>query len=75
MFRHYSLSAKISKLSLKNCQLLSKRNMSDKSTLFFRQLFEKESSTYTYILGDLVTKEAVLIDSVLETVERFAIVL
>ena len=36
----------------------------------FRQLFEKESSTYSYLLGDKVSKEAVLIDPVLETVER-----
>jgi glyoxylase-like metal-dependent hydrolase (beta-lactamase superfamily II)/rhodanese-related sulfurtransferase len=34
------------------------------------QLFEKESSTYTYILFDTETKEAAIIDSVLETMER-----
>ena len=38
--------------------------------LIFRQLFEKVSSTYTYILGDARTKEAAIIDPVLETVER-----
>lgn len=38
--------------------------------LIFRQLFEKESSTYTYLLADPDTKEAVLIDPVLETVDR-----
>mmetsp|Transcript_23588 Transcript_23588/g.74071 ORF Transcript_23588/g.74071 Transcript_23588/m.74071 type:complete len:262 (-) Transcript_23588:1489-2274(-) len=38
--------------------------------LVFRQLFEKESSTYTYLLGCPETSEAVLIDPVLETVER-----
>ncbi|XP_034030036.1 persulfide dioxygenase ETHE1, mitochondrial [Thalassophryne amazonica] len=38
--------------------------------LFFRQLFETESSTYTYLLADTETKEAVLIDPVLETIER-----
>lgn len=36
----------------------------------FRQLFESESSTYTYLLADTETKEAVLIDPVLETVDR-----
>ncbi|XP_073703361.1 persulfide dioxygenase ETHE1, mitochondrial isoform X1 [Garra rufa] len=36
----------------------------------FRQLFESESSTYTYLLADTDTKEAVLIDPVLETVDR-----
>ena len=36
----------------------------------FHQLFEHESSTYTYLLGDRNTGEAVLIDPVLETVDR-----
>lgn len=34
------------------------------------QLFESESSTYTYLLADLETKEAVVIDPVLETIDR-----
>ncbi|XP_051920422.1 persulfide dioxygenase ETHE1, mitochondrial isoform X1 [Hippocampus zosterae] len=38
--------------------------------LLFRQLFESESSTYTYLLADAVTKDAVLIDPVLETIDR-----
>uniref|UniRef100_A0A8C6S4H9 Persulfide dioxygenase ETHE1, mitochondrial n=1 Tax=Neogobius melanostomus TaxID=47308 RepID=A0A8C6S4H9_9GOBI len=38
--------------------------------LFFRQLFERESCTYTYLLADTETKEAVLIDPVLETLNR-----
>ena len=38
--------------------------------LIFRQLFEKESSTFTYLLADPVTKEALLIDPVIETVDR-----
>lgn len=38
--------------------------------LIFQQLFEVQSSTYTYLLGDAVSKEAVLIDTVIETVER-----
>ena len=32
--------------------------------MIFRQLFEQESSTYTYMLGDETSREAVLIDSV-----------
>ena len=40
------------------------------SNLIFRTFFEKESSTYTYLLGDSSTKDCVLIDPVLETVER-----
>ncbi|KAH8875912.1 Persulfide dioxygenase ETHE1 isoform 3 [Schistosoma japonicum] len=38
--------------------------------LIFRQLFEKVSSTYTYLLADARTKDAIIIDPVLETVER-----
>ncbi|AFZ13257.1 Hydroxyacylglutathione hydrolase [Crinalium epipsammum PCC 9333] len=38
--------------------------------MLFRQLFDKESSTYTYLLADLTLKEAILIDPVLEKVER-----
>lgn len=36
----------------------------------FRQLYEAESSTFTYLLGDIPSGEAVLIDPVLETLER-----
>jgi len=39
-------------------------------TLLFRQFFDPESSTYTYLIGDRQTKEAVLVDAVLEQVER-----
>ncbi len=39
-------------------------------SIIFRQLFESESSTYTYILADARTKEAILIDSVQETMDR-----
>jgi sulfur dioxygenase len=38
--------------------------------LIFRQLFESESSTYTYILADPITKEAVIIDPVDTTAQR-----
>lgn len=38
--------------------------------LVFEQLFDAESSTYTYLLGDDVTKEAALVDPVIEEVER-----
>lgn len=36
----------------------------------FFQLFEHESSTYTYLLIDKKTREAVIIDPVIETVDR-----
>lgn len=38
--------------------------------IIFHQLFEKETSSYTYLLGDPKTKEAVLIDPVIEMTER-----
>ena len=38
--------------------------------MIFRQLFEPWSSTYTYLIGCDQTGQAVLIDPVLETVER-----
>jgi sulfur dioxygenase len=41
-----------------------------KQDLIFHQLFEKETSTYTYLLGDPETKEAVLIDPVVEMADR-----
>jgi sulfur dioxygenase len=38
--------------------------------MLFRQLFDAESSTYTYLLADRQTQAAILIDPVLEQVER-----
>ena len=38
--------------------------------MIFRQLMDRETSTYTYLLADERTKEAVLIDSVREQYER-----
>ena len=38
--------------------------------LVFRQLFDPASSTYTYLLGDSVGKDALLIDPVFEQVRR-----
>ncbi|MDJ0795886.1 MAG: MBL fold metallo-hydrolase [Calothrix sp. MO_167.B12] len=38
--------------------------------MLFRQLFDAESSTYTYLIADRQTKEAILVDPVLEKVER-----
>ncbi|XP_020233620.1 persulfide dioxygenase ETHE1 homolog, mitochondrial [Cajanus cajan] len=47
-------------------------SFSTSSTLLFRQLFEKESSTYTYLLADAShpQKPALLIDPVDRTVDR-----
>lgn len=38
--------------------------------LIFRQMFDATSSTYTYLLGDAATHEAVLIDPVFEQARR-----
>ena len=38
--------------------------------LIFRQLFDPQSSTYTYLLGDARAKQAVLIDTVFEQAAR-----
>lgn len=38
--------------------------------MLFRQLFDAETSTYTYLIADLNAKEAILVDPVLEQVER-----
>ena len=38
--------------------------------MIFRQLFDPQSSTYTYLLGDPQTREAVLIDPVFEQANR-----
>ena len=35
-----------------------------------RQLFEPDSSTYTYLLACPQTRQAVLLDPVIETIER-----
>lgn len=40
------------------------------STLFFRQFFDPESSTYTYLIADFCTKDAALVDTVLEQNQR-----
>jgi glyoxylase-like metal-dependent hydrolase (beta-lactamase superfamily II)/rhodanese-related sulfurtransferase len=40
--------------------------------LIFRQLYDSQSSTYTYLLADADSKEAVLIDPVFEQVRRDA---
>jgi glyoxylase-like metal-dependent hydrolase (beta-lactamase superfamily II) len=39
--------------------------------MIFRQLFEKKSSTYTYLLADETTLDAILIDPVLDDIEQY----
>jgi glyoxylase-like metal-dependent hydrolase (beta-lactamase superfamily II) len=38
--------------------------------MLFRQLFDPETSTYTYLIADSETKQAALVDPVLEQIER-----
>ncbi|MBD2364028.1 MBL fold metallo-hydrolase [Anabaena minutissima FACHB-250] len=38
--------------------------------MFFRQLFDPETSTYTYLIADETSNTAILVDPVLEKVER-----
>jgi sulfur dioxygenase len=38
--------------------------------MIFRQLFDNQTSTYTYLLADSTTREAILIDTVFEQHER-----
>merc|ERR1712183_664620 len=57
-----------SPLYLANIKLMSSMS----SNYMFRQLFDRESCTYTYLLADTLTKEAVLIDPVIELSERDA---
>src|SRR2546421_6281251 len=40
--------------------------------MIFRQLFDPQSSTYTYLLADPASREAVLIDPVFEQARRDA---
>ena len=39
--------------------------------MLFRQLFDKTSSTYTYLIASAKGREALIIDPVLENVERY----
>ncbi|KDR08896.1 persulfide dioxygenase ETHE1, mitochondrial [Zootermopsis nevadensis] len=52
-----------------HCMMLPE-SVSQSPDFFFRQLLDYESSTYTYLLADTTTKEAVIIDPVLEHAER-----
>ncbi|KAL4120842.1 hypothetical protein QTP88_013460 [Uroleucon formosanum] len=48
---------------MNNCRLAQ-------DTFVLRQLFDQESWTYTYLLADYVAKEAIIIDPVIEQVNR-----
>jgi len=48
------------------------RNRGKVMHMIFRQLFDQQSSTYTYLLADSLTRDAVLIDPVFEHARRDA---
>lgn len=56
--------------SSKRFKTLFEKEDTVNNNILFHQLFEPESSTYTYIIADKKTKEAAIIDPVLETVDR-----
>ncbi|XP_058448292.1 persulfide dioxygenase ETHE1, mitochondrial isoform X2 [Malaya genurostris] len=60
-----------SAVNLRNVRMLQERKPFT-SDFFLRQLFDEKSWTYTYLLGDVTSKEAVLIDPVLERAPRDA---
>jgi len=55
------------------CNRMSSSNQPQFSANFlFRQLFDRDSCTYTYLMADTDTKEAILIDPVIDLAERDA---
>jgi hypothetical protein len=57
------------------CRKMSSSNQPQFSANFlFRQLFDRDSCTYTYLLADTDTKEAILIDPVIDLAERDAVI-
>ncbi|MEH2171765.1 FAD/NAD(P)-binding protein [Nostoc sp.] len=57
--------------SIPTMPLLSERSAEiPQSTFLFRQFFDPATSSYTYLIGDRQTGDAVLVDPVLEQVDR-----
>lgn len=55
---------------LSNRAMREPQNQETSSMLLFRQFFDPETSSYTYLIADRQTKDAVLVDTVLEQVDR-----
>ncbi len=53
-----------------NLQKVFTHNLPMNSNIIFRQLFDEKTWTYTYIIGDNTSKEAIIIDPVRDKVER-----
>ncbi|OQR77453.1 protein ETHE1 [Tropilaelaps mercedesae] len=56
--------------TLPTIQTVAISSLGVNTALFFRQLFDDKSNTYTYLLADGSTKEGIIIDPVLEKVDR-----
>lgn len=69
--REYLLKSKVQLNFIRQLQTFGRMNQPNAPANFLlRQLFEKESSTYTYLLADTKVGEAILIDPVLEMADR-----
>jgi sulfur dioxygenase len=51
--------------------MIRQGSMSSRSSMIFRQLFERESSTYSYLVASRPGGEALLIDPVLEHTDQY----
>jgi uncharacterized NAD(P)/FAD-binding protein YdhS/glyoxylase-like metal-dependent hydrolase (beta-lactamase superfamily II) len=56
--------------SLRDSSISRLTNQAIPSTLLFRQFFDPETSSYTYLIADRQTGDAALVDTVLEQVDR-----
>ena len=43
--------------------------------MIFKQIFDKKSSTYTYLIASAIGREALIIDPVLENVNEYLSIL
>jgi sulfur dioxygenase len=66
----YSSNAKVSAWVGSIIDYYREKNHNNNQSLIFRQYYEPVSSTYTYLLADKQSKEAILIDPVFETATR-----
>lgn len=70
MCRHLNNLEIILHILFLKCSLFFSYFPFDSLRMQLEQLFDSISSTYTYLLADLTTKEAILIDPVLEHAKR-----
>merc|ERR1711973_973709 len=56
--------------SSSRCYVTKLEGPTQSENFFLRQLFDRESCTYSYLLADAVSKDAVVIDPVIDFLER-----